>query len=285
MYVRINFPKIAIRVTYILQRIDALGRFFDFTSDDLRDELRCELGERAANSLALHDISHLLSDGANLRRPGICGFLDLVWTSLRKCDGEQTNKVIIGRLHSDVSLNERLPLAHEGSQLVGGEVQAMEVGQAVFPLNLVHAKLDLAESVFFVVLKIGERDLENTAFKGIVGILQTSGTVDKGFSHALQIVSKRIHSPRQKKENQIEGKEEGVESASVVELTAKERDRTYSRAWKVEGAYFMVSERRNSYNSGSHTFTEYSSFREKGSTVLFFTPFLPLDKRLFLKKC
>jgi len=30
------------------------------------------------------------------------------------------------------------------------------------------------------------------------------------------------------------------------------------------------------------TLTEYSSFLEKGSTVLFFTPFLPFDKRLFL---
>ena len=198
-YVR-HFPWFACyKMTYILQRIDALGCLLDFTSDDLWDELRCELGERAANSLALHDISHLLSDGANLRRPGICGFLDLVWTSLRECDGEQTNKVIIGRLHSDVSLNERLPLAHEGSQFVGGEVQAMEVGQAVFPLDLVHAKLDLAESVFFVILKIGKGDLENTTFKGIVGILQTGGTVDKCLAHALQIVSnRRIHPPRHK---------------------------------------------------------------------------------------
>ena len=196
-YVR-HFPKFAVRVTYILQRIDALGSLFNFTSDDLRDEFRCELGERASNSFALHDISHLLSDGANLRRAGICGFLDLVWTSLRECDGEQTNKVIIGRLHSDVSLNERLPLAHEGSQLVGSEVQSMEVGQAVFPLNLVHAKLDLAESVFFVALKIGERDFENTALKGIVGILQTSGAVDKCLSNALQIVSNQrfIHHDR-----------------------------------------------------------------------------------------
>lgn len=32
----------------------------------------------------------------------------------------------------------------------------------------------------------------------------------------------------------------------------------------------------------THTFTEYSSLRVKGSTVLFLMPFLPLDKRLFL---
>lgn len=31
------------------------------------------------------------------------------------------------------------------------------------------------------------------------------------------------------------------------------------------------------------TLTEYSSFLEKGSTVLFLIPFLPLDKRLFLE--
>ena len=187
-YVR-HFPKFAVRVTYILQRIDALGSLFNFTSDDLRDEFRCELGERASNSFALHDISHLLSDGANLRRAGICGFLDLVWTSLRKCDGKQTNEVIISRLHSDVSLNERLPLAHEGSQLVGSEVQSMEVGQAVFPLNLVHAKLDLAESVFFVALKIGERDFEDAAFESVIGVLETSCAIHESLSDTSLFVS------------------------------------------------------------------------------------------------
>lgn len=167
-----------------MQGIDALGRLLNLTSNDLRDELRCELGEGAADRLTLHDISHLLSDGADLRRPGVCGLLDLVRTSLRKRNGEQTDKVFISRLDSDVRLNECLPLAHKGPQFVGGEVHAMEVGQTVLSLDLIHAKLDLAESMIFVVLKISERHFEDPALQRIVGVLQTGRTVDEGLAHA-----------------------------------------------------------------------------------------------------
>lgn len=137
----------------------------------------------------LHDIGHLLPDSANLRRARVCGFLDLVRASLRESDGEQTDKVVIGRLHSDVGLNECLPLAHEGPQLIGSEIQSVKVGQTVFPLNLVDTQLDFAEGVVFIVLKIGERDFKNPAFKRIVGILQTSSAVDESLSHAFNLVS------------------------------------------------------------------------------------------------
>lgn len=178
-----------LRITYILQRVDALGRLLDLTTNDFRNKLGCELGEGAADGLVLHDIGHLLPDSADLRRARVRSFLDLVRTSLRESDGEQTNKVVIGCLHSDVGFNECLPLAHERAQLIGSKIQSVEVGQAVFPLNLVDTQLDLAEGVVFIVLKIGERDFENPAFKRVVGILQTSGAVYESLPHALKLIS------------------------------------------------------------------------------------------------
>lgn len=176
-----------------MQGVDALGSFLDLTTNDLRDELGCELGERATNSLVLNDVGHLLPDSADLRRARICGLLNLVGASLGEGDSEQTDKVVIGRLHSDVGLDKRLPLAHKGPQLVGGEVQTVEVGQAVFPLHLIDTQLDLTESVVFVVLKIGERDFENPAFQRVVGVLQTSGAVDKGLPHTFtQLATKYL---------------------------------------------------------------------------------------------
>lgn len=79
-----------------------------------------------------------------------------------------------------------MPLAHEGAELVGCEVQAVEVGEAVLALDFVDAELDLAESVVFVVLEIGERDLEDTALQGVVGVLQTGGSVDEGLSNTFR---------------------------------------------------------------------------------------------------
>lgn len=87
-----------------------------------------------------------------------------------------------------------MPLAHEGAELVGCEVQAVEVGEAVLALDFVDTELDLAESVVFVVLEIGERDLEDTALQGIVGVLQTGGSVDEGFSNTFrQLVCASFH--------------------------------------------------------------------------------------------
>jgi hypothetical protein len=55
----------------------------------------------------------------------------------------------------------------------------VEVGQAVLALHLVDAELDLAESMFLVVLEIGQGDFENAALEVVVGVLQTGGAVDE----------------------------------------------------------------------------------------------------------
>jgi hypothetical protein len=170
------------RGTHILQGVDALGGLLDLTTNDLGDELVGELRQSAAGSLALNDLGHLLADGTDLRRAGVGGLLDLVGASLGEGDGEQTDEVVIGSLHGDVGLNERLPLADQGAQLVGGEVQAVEVGKAVLALDLIHTELDLAESVVLIVLQIREGDLEDTTLEGVVGVLETAGTVDQSLA-------------------------------------------------------------------------------------------------------
>jgi hypothetical protein len=75
-----------------------------------------------------------------------------------------------------------LPLADERAELVGGEVEAVEVGQAVLALDLVDTELDLAEGVVLVLLEIGERNLEYPALQRIVGVLETGGAVDEGLA-------------------------------------------------------------------------------------------------------
>lgn len=141
-----------------------------------------ELGESAASGLALNDLGHFLADSTNLRRAGVGGLLDLVGATLGEGDGEQTQEVVIGGLHSNVGLDQRLPLADEGAQLVGGKVQAVEVGQAVLALDLIHTKLDLAESVVLVVLQICEGNLKDTTLQRVVRVLQTAGAVDEGLA-------------------------------------------------------------------------------------------------------
>jgi hypothetical protein len=168
--------------TYVTQGVDALGGLLHLTAHNLRNELGGELAEGAARGLAGHDVDHLLADGADLGRPGVGSLLDLVGASLGEGNGEEAEEVIIGGLDDNVGLDEGLPLADEGGELVVGEVETVEVGQAVLALNLIDAQLDLAEAVVLILLEIGEGSLEDTALERVVGVLQTGGAVDEGLA-------------------------------------------------------------------------------------------------------
>ena len=131
-----------------------MGSLLNFTTDNLGDELGCELCESTAGSFALDDLGHLLSDSSDLRGSGISGLLDLVGAALGEGDGEETEEVVVGGLDCDVGLNQGLPLSDERSQLVGCEVETMEVGQAVLSLNLIDTELDLSECMVLILLQI-----------------------------------------------------------------------------------------------------------------------------------
>jgi hypothetical protein len=64
----------------------------------------------------------------------------------------------------------------------------VEVGQAVLALDFVDAELDFAEGVVFVGLEVGERDFDDAAFEGVVGVLETRGAVDEGFADAVLLL-------------------------------------------------------------------------------------------------
>jgi hypothetical protein len=148
-----------------------LRRLLDIPPNHLRNQLRRQLTQRHARRLPLNDLRHLLPDRPNLTRPRICRLLDLVVPPLGEGNGEQAEEVVVSGLDGHVGLDERLPLADERAQLVGGEVQPVEVGEAVLALDFVDAELDLAEGVVFVFLEVGEGDFEDAAFEGVVGVL------------------------------------------------------------------------------------------------------------------
>ena len=168
-----------------------MRRLLDLAANNLRDKLRGELRKSAAGGLALHDLGHLLPDGADLRGAGVCSLLNLVGTPLGESDGKQTKEVVVGRLHGDVGFDERLPLADQGSQFISSEVEAVEVGQTVLSLDLVHTKLNLTESVVFVVLQVGKGNLENPALERVVCIFETTGAVHQSLSHTLELLVSR----------------------------------------------------------------------------------------------
>ena len=144
-----------------------------------------------------------------------------------------------------------------------GEVETVEVGQAVLALNLIDAQLDLAEAVVLILLEIGEGGLEDTALEGVVGVLQTGGAVDEGLADTGRVLVRYSGIPR-------------CPSFSCARARSFALGRIYSvdelDGWVV--AYSLTAKVEGAL-------TEYQSFLAKGS-VLFFRPFLPLDNLLFL---
>ena len=98
-----------------------------------------------------------------------------------------------------------MPLADEGAELVGGEVETVEVGQAVLALDLVDAELDLAESVVLVLLEVREGNLEYPALQRIVCVLETRGAVDEGLADAAETNSVNNPLRRAQAENVVAG--------------------------------------------------------------------------------
>lgn len=165
-----------------------MGSLLDLTTDNLGDELGCELCEGAARGFALNDLGHLLSDSSDLRGSGIGGLLDLVGSALGEGNGEQAEEIVVSGLDRDIGLDQRLPLSDERSQLVRCEVETVEVGQAVLSLNLVHPELDLSECVVLILLEIRQRNLENSALQCIICVLETGGSVDESLADTTKLI-------------------------------------------------------------------------------------------------
>ncbi len=106
-----------------------LAVLLDVLADGLWDELLHQVLEVHGGGLAGDDLHHLLADLAHLAGLGVAGALDLVLALLGEGDAEHAQHVAVGGLHVHVGLDQRLPLADQGAQLVGGEVHALWVGE------------------------------------------------------------------------------------------------------------------------------------------------------------
>lgn len=86
-----------------------------------------------------------------------------------KPDAEDPEEVSVGGLNIGVGLDQGLPLLHHGTELVGGQVHSVEVGEAVLALYVLTDKLKLSETPFGIVLvlKVGKGHLVDAAFQSI----------------------------------------------------------------------------------------------------------------------
>ena len=152
----------------------------DFSSNDFRDQLGNELLEVARRALSLNNVEHLLSDLSLLGRLSVGSLGDLVGTSSSETNDKDSEEVTVGRLDVLVSLDEGLPLSYQRSELVRGEVHTVEVGEAGSARDFFDTETELSEGLFVVLVQVGEGGLDDSSLQGVVGVLETLGSVDEG---------------------------------------------------------------------------------------------------------
>jgi len=146
----------------------------------LDQRLKITLGSKGR-----HGLNHFGANGTDLGGFGITSLLELIILLLGESDAEHAHDVPISSSHIHVSLDDALLLLDEGAKLVAGHVHAMEVEEAVEPLDILDAELDLAVRHGLVVVEVSEGKLDDTSLEPIGSNFGSLGFGDDGLSALL----------------------------------------------------------------------------------------------------
>ena len=137
------------------------------------DELGNNILQVSTADLPLDDVHHLLPDVLDLGALGIAGLLGGPVKLGGESDAEESKHVSVSGLDINVALDQGLPLLDHGPELVGGEVHAVEAGEAVLALDLLDEKLELSVGSLGILLslEISKRTLEDTSLQTLRGNL------------------------------------------------------------------------------------------------------------------
>ena len=166
----------------ILEGVDSGALLFDFLTNGFSNESLDEVSQLNLGGLVLHDFHHLSADTLDVGSSGVAVRLCRVSLTLCEGDGEQTEDVSVGGLHFSLGLNQSLPLADQRAKLVSGHVHTVEVGKTVTTLGVQNLKLDLAEALVGVLVKVTKVNFADTTLQLLAGDLGTSGLGNQGLT-------------------------------------------------------------------------------------------------------
>lgn len=169
----------------IPQWVDAVARLLDILGDGVRNEFVDNLTKFRVGHITGDDFTHLLPDCTDLGVLSVAGLALAERVLVGESDAEHTEQVSVGGLHVNVGLDQGLPFLDHPSELVSGEIHAVEVAEHIASLNIFSDQTELAERPFSISisLKIGQRYFKDTALQTLRSDFGALSTVDKGGSH------------------------------------------------------------------------------------------------------
>ena len=130
----------------------------------------------------MHDLHHLLSNQLLLRCLGVASGLHLSGGLLGETNGEHSHDVAIHGLGLHEGLNKGVPFLDHVASMISCDVHTMEIGVAIKALDLIDLELQLSPGLLFLwvwSIAIVERNLDNTSFKTVEGLIQTCRLVTR----------------------------------------------------------------------------------------------------------
>jgi hypothetical protein len=141
-----------------------LNLFANGCTDQLLDErLQITLGAQLG-----HDSGHFETNGTDLCRVAIASRLDLIVLWAGEGNAKHSDNVSIGCSTIDGSFNNGLLFSDQGAELVTSHVHTMEIHEAIESLDVFDTKLDLSVRQGFILVQVGQTNLDHAALE-VVG--------------------------------------------------------------------------------------------------------------------
>jgi len=165
----------------VVEGVDGVGGLLNVLGDGVGDELLHERLEVAGAHLAVDDLHHLGADLAFLGGLSVGGLLDLVGALVGVADAEYAELVAVGGGHVNVAGDHSLPLLHHRAHLVTGQAHSVEVGEAMFALDIFADELEFPEGGL-VLVEISLVAFKDTSLKTIRSNLGSYGPGNQSLS-------------------------------------------------------------------------------------------------------
>ena len=166
----------------IIKEFRYLRGLLNGRANGLGNELLDQLLE-LTGALLGHDLKNLLADRLDLSGRGVVGLPQAVLALLSERNAEKTKLVAISSGDVKMRVNERLPLLHQGANLVSSEIHTVELGLGGAVVNIKDFKLELPVKSILILVQVSKVRLNNAALESLRGNVGSFGARNDGLAN------------------------------------------------------------------------------------------------------
>lgn len=166
----------------IFQRINMFSLFGNIAGDGVLEKVLDQVLDIARGNRFDDQINHQFPDLFNLVRLSVGGGFLLLSILGGETNDKHAEMKVVSSLDVNVSRDHGVLLPDHFAVFVTGEAHAVEVGEAVFALDIFADQTELTEGVAVVSVEVVLVDVVDASFETVSGNFVTDGFGDEGFA-------------------------------------------------------------------------------------------------------